>query len=88
MSEAVAPATWLKEAKKNAGWIIALGVVQIIVGMLALGSPLVAGIAVAVVAGVFLSSAGIIRIFAAFKDIAFIGENNGGQVCDTRPDIK
>ncbi len=67
MSEAVAPAFWLKEAKKNAGWIIALGVVQIIVGMLALGSPLVAGIAVAVVAGVFLSAAGIIRIFAAFK---------------------
>jgi uncharacterized membrane protein HdeD (DUF308 family) len=67
MSGAVAPASWLKEAKKNSGWITALGVVQVIVGVLALGSPLVAGIAAAVVAGVFLSLAGVIRIFAAFK---------------------
>jgi len=67
MSEAVAPASWLKEVKKNSGWITALGIVQIIVGLMALGSPLVAGIAAAVVAGVCLSAAGIIRIFAAFK---------------------
>jgi len=67
MSEAVAPASWLKEAKKNSGWIIALGVIQIIVGLIALGAPLVAGIAVAIVAGVLLGLAGITRIIAALK---------------------
>ena len=67
MRRAVAPVSCLKEAKKNSGWITAIGVVQVIVGVLALGSPLVVGIAAAVVAGVFLSLAGVIRIFAAFK---------------------
>ena len=43
----------LGEAKKNSGWIVALGVLQILVGLLARVSPLVAGIVVAM-ADIFL----------------------------------
>lgn len=59
--------SWLKEAEKNAGWIIALGALQIVIGLLALGAPLLVGIALTLVAGALVSVAGILRIFAAFK---------------------
>ena len=43
MKVSMTPTSWLKEAKKNAGWLIALGVVGVVVGVLAIGSPMVAG---------------------------------------------
>lgn len=67
MAEAGIQVSWLEEAKKNAGWITFFGVAQIVLGVLAVGSPLVAGIALAVMAGAFVTAGGIIRILAAFK---------------------
>ena len=58
---------WLKEAKRNAGVLVTLGVIEIIVGVLAVWSPFQAGIAVTLVVGVALVVAGITRLVGAFK---------------------
>jgi len=63
--------SWVKDAKKNAGWLIFLGAVSVIVGMMALGSPLVAGMSVAIVVGCFMLVAGISHIIGAFKAGSF-----------------
>jgi uncharacterized membrane protein HdeD (DUF308 family) len=62
---------WTKEAKKNAGLLIALGVIEIIAGFLALASPLIAGLAVTVVVGVMLVVGGVVRLIAVFKAESF-----------------
>ena len=46
--------TWLHRAKKNAGWLIALGVLEILVGLAAIFSPLIAGVAVVITVGVVM----------------------------------
>jgi len=63
--------SWTKEAKKNAGLLIALGVIEIIAGFLALGSPLIAGLAVTVVVGVMLVISGAVRLIGVFKAASF-----------------
>jgi uncharacterized membrane protein HdeD (DUF308 family) len=65
------PTGWLKEAKKNAGLLIALGVIEVIAGFLALGSPLIAGLAVTVLVGIALIVAGVTRLIGAFKAGSF-----------------
>ena len=60
-------ATWLEEAKKNSGFLIFLGVMTIIFGVLAVGAPLMTGIAVAVMVGCLLLFMGIARIVHALK---------------------
>ena len=67
----VAGSAWLKEAKKNAGWLIALGVIEIIIGILALGSPLMVGIAISWLIGLMLVAVGITRLIEAFKAGSF-----------------
>jgi uncharacterized membrane protein HdeD (DUF308 family)/ElaB/YqjD/DUF883 family membrane-anchored ribosome-binding protein len=59
--------TWLDEAKKNSGFLIFLGVMTIIFGVLAVGAPLITGITVAVMVGFLLLFMGIARIVHAFK---------------------
>ncbi|MEE8060819.1 MAG: HdeD family acid-resistance protein [Gemmatimonadales bacterium] len=59
--------SWLSEARSNAGLLTALGVVQIIVGILALGSPLASGIGITMLIGSIILLAGIVRLFGAFK---------------------
>jgi len=71
MTESSAAASWTEEAGKNSGWLIALGVIQIIVGALAIGSPMVSGIAATLLVGGFLVVAGIMRIIGAFKCASF-----------------
>ena len=58
---------WLSEARSNAGLLTMLGVVQIIVGILALASPLVTGVGIVMLIGIVILVAGIVRLFGAFK---------------------
>jgi len=63
----MAEGTWLDEAKKNSGFLIFLGVMTIIFGVLAVGAPLITGITVAVMVGFLLLFMGVARIVHAFK---------------------
>jgi len=53
--------------KRHAGMGIAVGVIAIVAGVLALMSPLVAGLSVALAVGVLLIASGISRLFLAFR---------------------
>ena len=64
---------WLLQAKKNAGWLVFLGAVEVVAGVLAILGPLVAGIAVALMVGVMLMVGGCVRLVEAFKADSFGG---------------
>ena len=66
-----AVSSWVQDAKKNAGWLIALGVVSIVVGFLAIGSPLVAGTSVAAVVGFLMLVAGLSQLVGSFRAGSF-----------------
>ena len=57
------PATLIKKAS---GWFIAIGVVFIILGLLAIAEPLVAGLAITFLVGWLLIIGGIVHFVAAF----------------------
>jgi len=59
--------TWLVEAKKNAGLLIFLGVLTVIFGVMAVGAPLIMGVAVSMFVGFLLLGSGIARIVHALK---------------------
>jgi len=63
--------SWVKDAKKNAGWLIALGVLGIAVGFMAIVSPMVAGTSVAVMVGVFMLVAGVSQLVGSLKAGSF-----------------
>ena len=63
--------SWLEEAKKNAGWIIVFGVLEIVAGFLAVVSPFVAGLAVTVMFGVAFLLGGGARLVTAFMADSF-----------------
>jgi uncharacterized membrane protein HdeD (DUF308 family) len=63
----MADATWMDEAKKNSGLLIFLGILTVIFGVVAIGSPLIAGVAVAVFVGFLLLASGVARIVHALK---------------------
>jgi uncharacterized membrane protein HdeD (DUF308 family) len=65
--------TWPQEAKKNAGWLMFLGIVEIVAGVLSVMGPLVAGLTVAVVVGWMLVVGGFTRVVGAFKADSFGG---------------
>ena len=62
---------WMKETHKNAGWMVTLGVIEIIVGILVIFSPLAGGLAVTMFLGAGLMVGGIARLFAAFGADSF-----------------
>lgn len=62
---------WLKEAHTNAGWLVAVGVIEIIVGVLVIFSPLAGGLTVTMLLGAGLVVGGIARLFAAFGADSF-----------------
>ena len=62
---------WVKDAKKNAGWLITLGVLGMVVGVMAMVSPLVAGKSVTAVAGFFMLVAGLSQLVGAFRAGSF-----------------
>ncbi len=65
--------TWLHHAKKNAGLLVVLGVLEVVAGVLAILGPLLAGIAVTVMVGFMLMVGGGTRLVVAFKAESFGG---------------
>ena len=63
--------SWLEEAKRNAGLLIMLGALELLVGVIAIGSPLVTGVAIAFMIGSILVLAGIARMVSALKAGSF-----------------
>ena len=63
----MADATWMDEAKKNSGFLIFLGILTVIFGVVAVGSPLITGVAVSVFVGFLLLASGVARIVHALK---------------------
>jgi uncharacterized membrane protein HdeD (DUF308 family) len=63
----MAEAAWMNEAKKNSGLLIFLGILTVIFGVVAIGSPLITGVAVAVFVGFLLLASGVARIVHALK---------------------
>ena len=61
----------IERIKHNAGMVIAIGVVLLIVGILALASPFVAGLSVAIVVGALLLVGGIAQLVFAFQAGSF-----------------
>lgn len=66
MAEAIA-APLAHAVKKDSTALLALGIVTIIIGIAAMITPLVAGVAVALMIGILLIGAGIVRTVFAFK---------------------
>jgi uncharacterized membrane protein HdeD (DUF308 family) len=72
MSEETTIASGLLDGiKKNARVAVIVGILMVICGILAIGSPLVAGMSVTVVVGVMLLIGGIAQCFLAFQAGAF-----------------
>lgn len=72
MNEATTIASGLLDGiKKNARVAVIVGILMVICGILAIGSPLVAGMSVTVVVGVMLLIGGIAQCFLAFQAGAF-----------------
>ena len=53
--------------RRHAGVGIAVGVLVVVAGILALLSPLVAGLSIAIAVGVLIIASGVSRLFLAFK---------------------
>ena len=58
---------FLEEIRKHAGLAIVMGIIVLITGILAIGSPLVAGISVAMIVGVLLIVGGIGHVIFAIR---------------------
>jgi len=63
----MAEATWMEEAKKNSGFLIFLGILTVIFGVVAIGSPMITGVAVSVFVGFLLLASGVAQIIHALK---------------------
>ena len=66
-----AASSWAHEAKKNAGWLVVLGVVTVIAGFLSVGSPLASGLAVTFIIGFAVTIGGVARTIGAFSAGSF-----------------
>jgi uncharacterized membrane protein HdeD (DUF308 family) len=62
---------WLEKARTSAGWLVVFGIVEVVAGFLSIGSPFVAGLAVAVMVGVALLIGGGMRLAVAFMADSF-----------------
>ena len=60
------PQTWLETARKNAGWLVFFGVLEVVTGLLSIVSPFLAGLAVAVMIGVAILISGVARLVGSF----------------------
>ena len=67
MSETANTASPVQEVKSGTGMLIVLGILTAILGFLAMGAPLMTGVAVAVMVGIFVIIGGIARTIFAFK---------------------
>ena len=57
--------------KKNAGLTVVIGIITVIAGLLAISSPLVAGVSITILVGAMLAISGVSQCFLAFKAGAF-----------------
>jgi uncharacterized membrane protein HdeD (DUF308 family) len=62
-----AESEFMKEIKKNSGLTIVLGVVVTLMGLLAMGSPFITGLSVAIAVGFLLIVGGVSQTFFAIK---------------------
>ena len=63
--------SWIKDARKNAGWLTILGIISIVVGVLAIASPLVAGVSLTIFIGVLMIVNGVSQLLHTFKAGSF-----------------
>ncbi len=80
MSAKLSTMGWIDEARKGSRWIIVLGIIQILIGIVAIASPMITGLAVTTIVGALLLISGIFQIIQAFKSgnwgigvMAFLG---------------
>lgn len=71
---------WAQQARRNSGWLVALGVLTVIAGFFAMASPVLSGLSIAVFIGIAMVIGGIARTVGAFHAgsfgqgaLAFIG---------------
>ncbi len=62
---------WAQQAKKNAGWLVALGVLTVLAGVGCISAPMLGGVSVSVFIGVALVIAGMARAVSAFHAGSF-----------------
>ena len=62
---------WLETARRNAGWLVVLGFVEVVAGILAIAGPFMAGLAVTVMVGIALLLGGGARLMGAFMTDSF-----------------
>ena len=62
---------WAEKASKNAGLLVGLGVLTVIAGFLAIGSPMISGLGVSILIGIALVIAGVARTVGAFSAGSF-----------------
>lgn len=67
VSPSVAPRSDLAPLHAKWGWIVALGVVYVVTGLVALGSVVVATVATVLVVGIMMLVAGIAEVIGAFQ---------------------
>ena len=60
-----------RSLKANARWAMISGIIMVVAGMLAIGSPFVAGLSITIMVGAILAVSGISQCFLAFKAGAF-----------------
>jgi len=66
-SRSVGPATELAPLRAKSGWIIALGVVYVAAGLVALGSVVFATVVSVFVVGIMMLIAGVAEVINAFQ---------------------
>lgn len=62
---------WLGRTKKNSGWLIALGILEIVAGTWAIFQPVVAGLAIVLLVAIVLIVSGGARLIEAFMADSF-----------------
>jgi uncharacterized membrane protein HdeD (DUF308 family) len=67
LSRSIGPGTTLEPLRAKTGWIIALGVVYIVAGLVALGSVVIATVATVFVVGIMMLIAGVAEVINAFQ---------------------
>jgi uncharacterized membrane protein HdeD (DUF308 family) len=61
----------MERVKQNSGMVITIGVVLLIFGILAIASPFVAGLSIAITIGILLIMGGLAQLFFAFTATSF-----------------
>ena len=67
MSLGLGPAPGLAPLRAKWGWIVALGVVYVVAGVIALGSVVMATVATVIVVGIMMIVAGVAEVINAFQ---------------------